>query len=280
MKPAGRTTIFQAIAAHPWASLRDGVVLSAVMAFSVLLAQQYDIFGWIKSLATPERTISPAEAVLLGCIAAGCIWCFIARRLHEAAADTVDPELVASEISILRELAMRDPLTGLPNRRVLLEALDLAMERPPLPGTAHAVFLLDLNGFKRVNDRYGHAAGDEVLRAVVGRFQRAARTDDVFARLGGDEFAVLARNVTQSDASAIGNRFIEVLSKSVRAGATTHDVGVAIGAALLPADGDTVEKILRHADVAMYRAKANEASSLVFFGSVVAADGLVRKASA
>ncbi len=280
MKSAGETTILQAIAAHPWASLRDGVVLSAVMAFSVLVALQYDVFGFIKSLASPQRSISPAEAVVLGCIAAACIWCFIARRMHEAAADTVDSELVASEMSILRELAMRDPLTGLPNRRVLLDALDRAVERPPLPGTAHAVFLLDLNGFKRVNDRYGHAAGDEVLRAVVGRFQRAARTDDVFARLGGDEFAVLARNVTKADARAIGSRFIDALSNSVRTGDTTHDIGVAIGAALLPADGETAEKILRHADVAMYRAKENEASSLVFFSSVVAEDGLVRKATA
>ena len=91
----------------------------------------------------------------------------------------------------LRELAMQDPLTSLPNRRVLLEALDLATKLPPAAGCSHANFLLDLNDFKCVNDRYGHAVGDEVLQAVVERFRRVARGNDVFARLGGDEFAVL-----------------------------------------------------------------------------------------
>jgi diguanylate cyclase (GGDEF)-like protein len=279
VKPTG-PKILQAIAGHPWSSLRDFVVLSAIMLFAVLLAQHYDIFEFIRSLAYPRRQISPAEAVMLGGIGAACVWVFISRRLHEAVSEAPGSDLLASEMRALRDLAMRDPLTGLPNRRVLLEALELAAELAPSPGRAHAVFLLDLNGFKRVNDRYGHAVGDEVLRAVVARFQHAARADDIFARLGGDEFAVLSRNVTEVDAEAIGDRFIDALRSSVRAGGATHAVGVAIGAALFPADGDTVEKILRHADVAMYRAKANEESSLVFFDAAGAEGGLSRKATA
>jgi diguanylate cyclase (GGDEF)-like protein len=280
VKPVGPKTVLAAIAEHPWSSLRDFVVLSAIMLFSVLLAQHYDIFGFIASLAYPSREISPAEAVLLGGIGAACVWTFISRRLKDAAADTLNPELIASEMQALRVLAMQDPLTHLPNRRVLLDAVDMATKIPPPPGRSHAVFLLDLNGFKRVNDRYGHAVGDEVLNAVVARFRRAARSNDLFARLGGDEFAVLSRDVDEGDARAIGERFIAALSHNVQAAGITHAIGVAIGAALFPADGQTVETIMRHADVAMYRAKSSEQSSMAFFSPDAGDDPVARQATA
>ena len=192
----------------------------------------------------------------------------------------MSPDALAREMRELRALANQDPLTSLPNRRVLLEALDLAMKLPPVAGCSHAIFLLDLNDFKCVNDRYGHAVGDEVLQAVVERFRRVARGNDVFARLGGDEFAVLSRNVDEHTARTIGNRFIDALNGGVNAGGVQHTVGVAIGAALYPRDGQSVEKVLRLADVAMYRAKAQPGSSLVFFdaadrgGTTAESDGL------
>lgn len=272
MQPAGPRALVAAIAEHPWRSARDFVVLSAVMLLCVLLAQRYDIFGFLASLAYPRREISPAEAVTLGAIGAVCVWIFISRRLQDAEDSAVSPDALASEMRLLRRLAMQDPLTRLPNRRVLLESLEAATKAAPIEGRAHAVFLLDLNGFKHVNDRYGHAVGDEVLQAVVGRFRRVARTNDVFARLGGDEFAVLSRNVDEKGARDIGERFIGSLKNDINAGGTTHCVGVAIGAALFPQDGDTVEKVLRHADVAMYRAKSEPQSALVFFSAVAAED--------
>lgn len=279
MKPAGTRALIAAIAEHPWASARDFAVLSAIMLFCVLMAQHYDIFGFLASLAYPSRQISPAEAVTLGAIGAVCVWVFISRRLEAADRDGVSPEVLASEMRVLRRLAMQDPLTSLPNRRVLLESLEAATKVAPHDGRSHAVFLLDLNGFKHVNDRYGHAVGDEVLQAVVGRFRRVARSNDVFARLGGDEFAVLSCNVDEKSAREIGARFIGSLNNEIRAGGTTHEIGVAIGAALFPKDGDTVEKVLRHADVAMYRAKSEPDSTLVFFGSIAAEDA-ARKVTA
>ena len=280
MKPVGPKTVLAAIAQHPWSSLRDFVVLSAIMLFAVLMAQHYDIFGFIASLAYPSREISPAEAVLLGGIGAICVWTFISRRLKEAATDSPSPEMLASEMHALRVLAMQDPLTSLPNRRVLLDAVDVATKVSPVPGRSHAVFLLDLNGFKAVNDRYGHAMGDEVLKAVVARFRRAARSNDILARLGGDEFAVLSRDVDEADARTIGDRFIAALRNNVKAGGMSHAIGVAVGAALFPKDGDTVEKIMRHADVAMYRAKSQAESSLVFFNPAVGIVSMEHKASA
>jgi diguanylate cyclase (GGDEF)-like protein len=277
VKQEGPTSLIAAIVENPWSSARDFILLSAIMLFCVLMAQQYDIFGFLASLAYPRRLISPAEAVLLGCIGAGCVYVFISRRQAEMRKEDLNSEVLASEMRLLRRLAMQDPLTSLPNRRVLLESLELATSGVPLEGRWHAVFLLDLNGFKHVNDRYGHAVGDEVLQAVVERFRRVARSNDIFARLGGDEFAVLSRNVDEAGAEHIGERFIGALRNDISAGGVTHSVGVAIGAALFPKDGDTVEKVLRHADVAMYRAKSEPGSSLVFFSSVAADNTAARK---
>jgi diguanylate cyclase (GGDEF)-like protein len=279
MQNHGPRALLKSVARHPWASARDFLVLTAAMVFCVLVAQAYDIFGFIHSLAHPQHEISPAESVVLGAMAVACVWIFIQRRLEDARHDLGALDL-ESEMSVLRRLASQDPLTNLPNRRVLLEALDVATNNPPRAGHAHAVFLLDLNGFKHVNDRYGHAVGDEVLKAVVGRFRRVARANDIFARLGGDEFAVLSRNVDESGARDIGERFIRSLANDIRIGSTVHSIGVAIGAALFPEDGDSVEKVLRHADVAMYRAKSEPGSSLVFFKSVAEDDSAARKATA
>jgi diguanylate cyclase (GGDEF)-like protein len=284
VKPVEPQSVMRGIVSHPWSSLRDFVVLGVSMLFAVLMAERYDIFGFIASLAEPRREISAAEAVVLGVLGAICVWVFIARRISELRADArdssvLDPSQLAFELRELRELAMQDPLTSLPNRRALLVALDQAMRRPPAEGRSHAIFLLDLNDFKRVNDQYGHAVGDEVLQAVVGRLRRAARTDDVFARLGGDEFAVLSCDVDEQAARDIGNRFIDALGSDIQAGGTAHAIGVSIGAALFPGDGDTVEKMLRYADVAMYRAKAQTQSCLVFFAAVEKEDR-ARQASA
>lgn len=278
MKLVGPKALVQIIADHPRSSLRDFTLLSGFMAFAVLMAQHYDIFAFIVALAEPKREISPAEAVLLVCLAVGCVCVFVARRIKEARNDGAQQTTLEYEMRALRALAMQDPLTSLPNRRALLLALEAAIQRPPVDGQSHAFFLLDLNGFKSVNDIYGHSVGDRVLQAVVERFRRVARSDDLFARLGGDEFAVLSCNVDRAAARAIGARFLSALHNEVRTEGCTHAVGVAIGAALFPGDGDTVEKILRHADVAMYRAKSESRSSLVFFDSSAHVPGMPVKA--
>ena len=97
---------------------------------------------------------------------------------------------------------------------MLLEALDVAMNLPPIDGRSHTRFSCSTSTASSTSTiGYGHAVGDEVLQAVVARFRRAARTNDVFARLGGDEFAVLSRNVDEEAARAIGQRFIGALAR-------------------------------------------------------------------
>jgi diguanylate cyclase (GGDEF)-like protein len=265
----GPRPLVEIIAKHPWHSLRDGVVLSVFMTFAVLIARRYDIFAFIASLADPERAISPGEAVLLAALFAGCIYVFIARRIADERCDTAYQVRLEREIGELRELAMLDPLTQLPNRRALLTALETATARPKPGCPQHAFFLLDLNDFKRVNDLHGHMAGDHVLQLVVERLQRVARPNDLLARLGGDEFAVLSYDIDRKSALRIGRRFASALSGVISSDGHAHAIGVAVGGALFPDDGVTCESILRKADLAMYRAKEETESAVVFFDPAI-----------
>jgi len=165
-----------------------------------------------------------------------------------------------------RELAYQDGLTALPNRRQYDEALKAALASPPRADAFHGVFLLDLNGFKQINDVYGHGVGDEVLVLVGQRLRSAMRDGDVVARFGGDEFAILALHLGGPEAATnVALRVIESLSTPISTGRASHCVGVGIGIALVPTDATDAETALRKADVALYRAKAERRSALRFF---------------
>ena len=258
-----RNALLRTIADHPWTSAQDFVLLVATMSVAALLALEYDLFRFAGELTVPERKITLAETIALTCLLAISLSGFILRRLHEQRQDSDRRIGVDLEMRKLRDLALLDPLTGLPNRRAVLARLDEVEGQTD--GRKHVFFLLDLNGFKRVNDLHGHAVGDRVLQVVVERFKRVARPSDVLGRLGGDEFAVLSYDVDKSAAAGIGQRFLSTLEKEIWAEGSCHDVGVSVGAAIIPDDGSSAQEILRNADLAMYRAKDKERSSLVFF---------------
>lgn len=149
----------------------------------------------------------------------------------------------------LHRLAHVDSLTGLPNRRALDRALERAGERDA------CLLLLDLNGFKAVNDSYGHPAGDALLVALAERLQRAVRSDDVVARLGGDEFAVLPADGAQGDSSRLVRHLEDVIAQPVRLpDGHVVQVSASIGVARSRA-GTSATTLLREADAAMYVAK-------------------------
>ncbi|MDQ1585758.1 MAG: hypothetical protein QOH80_1123 [Actinomycetota bacterium] len=153
-------------------------------------------------------------------------------------------------------LARHDSLTGLPNRTLFLDRVEHAVARSRRQGTSIAVLFLDLDGFKAVNDRFGHAAGDDLLNTVAQRLVSCVREADSVARLGGDEFAVLLEDVGRpEDVEELAGRILAALrSEIVIAG---HDVvvGTSIGVAIAAPDDDA-SGLLRDADMAMYRAKA------------------------
>ena len=176
------------------------------------------------------------------------------RLLAQRVAERTE-ELAAANAR-LRDLALRDPLTALANRAALYAHLGEALRRAATRGEPLHLLMIDLDGFKAVNDRHGHAVGDRVLVEVAARLRAAARTQDLVARLGGDEFVVVAEGLAEpGEAQRIAQAALVALS-SPMAAATDASIGASIGiAASVPAELDT-EVLLRRADAAMYAAKA------------------------
>lgn len=148
-------------------------------------------------------------------------------------------------------LAQHDTLTDLVNRTAFGLRLEEALGR----GMGAALLYLDLDQFKAVNDSYGHALGDTVLRTAANRLRGAIRERDLAARLGGDEFAVLLPSNDRIEATAVAERIIDRLSRPYRFDGVALEIGVSIGIALAPDDGDGQEQLHRNADLALYRAK-------------------------
>ncbi len=153
--------------------------------------------------------------------------------------------------------ANHDPLTGLPNRRLLDDRLVQAIERSKRNSTALAICFLDLDGFKLINDSMGHDAGDAVLCTVADRMSAVLRGADTVARIGGDEFVLLLSDLTRQDeVELLIERVRKDVSKPIDIGGDQIRVGASIGATLYPGDAGTADELIKHADLALYKAKA------------------------
>jgi diguanylate cyclase len=157
-------------------------------------------------------------------------------------------------------LALTDDLTGLGNRRFLIERLDAAIAR----GNSFALLLIDLDGFKELNDTLGHHAGDDVLRQIGPRLARSVRGYDALARLGGDEFALVLEPGEEAAATAAGSRVRTALDRSFEVESISVHVDASVGIALFPVHGGTSNGLLRRADVAMYEAKRRRTGHEVY----------------
>ncbi|HLL18759.1 MAG TPA: diguanylate cyclase, partial [Rubrivivax sp.] len=164
----------------------------------------------------------------------------------------------------LQQLAFRDALTGLPNRLLFDEHVAGAVERSARSNQPLAVLFIDLDGFKPVNDSFGHARGDEVLREMAKRLQQLTRSSDTVARVGGDEFVLLLEEMDGPGAAATAQRIIDTCSAPVAGGGHELRLSCSIGIAIFPTDGPR-DQLLAHADAAMYAAKRIGGSSYAFF---------------
>lgn len=153
-------------------------------------------------------------------------------------------------------LAYHDPLTGLPNRRLLDDRLKQALYVAQRRERRLGVMLIDLDGFKRVNDSLGHRAGDGVLREVAQRLAGCVRKADTLARQGGDEFALVLSDVQdEADCSVVAEKILRALEKDFHVDGESFSIGASMGISLFPADAGDGDALLRNADAAMYRAK-------------------------
>lgn len=166
----------------------------------------------------------------------------------------------------LQRQAITDSLTGLRNRHGFLQALQSALARARRNGKVLSVLYMDLDGFKRINDAFGHQAGDAVLRAVSDRLRHVLRPYDTLARLGGDEFTVVLDSLEAAEDSAlIADKILEVLQPPHEVNGLKLTVGASIGIATWPDCGDSVEQLVQAADTAMYRAKSEGRNQHRFF---------------
>jgi diguanylate cyclase (GGDEF)-like protein/PAS domain S-box-containing protein len=188
-------------------------------------------------LITPDRTLTDEEMTILRAVAN--ILATAIERLRDE--------------DRMRHDALHDPLTGLANRTLLYDRLGHALAHAERDPGDTGVLFVDLDNFKRVNDVYGHGAGDELLAALGGRLEGAVRPADTVARFGGDEFVVVCEHTDRAGALALADRLESAIAVPVAVAGVEHTLSASIGIAL--GQGDA-EELIREADAAVYRAKA------------------------
>lgn len=163
----------------------------------------------------------------------------------------------------IRQLANHDPLTGLPSLRLLKERVGQAIARAERDGAPFAVLFVDLDGFKQVNDRLGHDAGDRVLKQVASQMLACLRKTDTVARVGGDEFVVVLERIGEDMARRIGERIVELVGEPRRLEEGIARVGASVGIAFYPRHGRSLDALLKASDAAMYRVKKTTKGAVV-----------------
>jgi diguanylate cyclase (GGDEF)-like protein len=195
------------------------------------------VLGVVGGAAPAQLEADPVYmSMFLVCLALTGLLCVWQSRLADRQRDE------------LSELSRTDPLTGCLNRRGFSERLEAELQRAEREGGRVALIQLDLNGFKAVNDRFGHAAGDDLLRWVAATLRSLLRSSDATGRLGGDEFALMLPGVPAAEARVIADRTVAALAERI---------GAAAGVACHPPDGPDGDALHRHADADLYAVKAH-----------------------
>jgi diguanylate cyclase (GGDEF)-like protein len=168
----------------------------------------------------------------------------------------------------LHHLAHHDTLTALPNRLLLIDVLNQALDRCRSAGESFALHFIDLDRFKNINDGFGHDHGDRLLKEVADRLVGTIRVGDIVARLGGDEFAIIQSGVSApEDALLCADRIIAAINRPVQIERHWVIVGASVGITMAPRDGDAAEDLLKNADLAVYRAKQEGRGCARFFAA-------------
>lgn len=203
------------------------------------------------------RELLPIMLIAVAILAALGLWLFrrTSRLTHEVLASQARAE----------HLALHDPLTGLANRALLSNRADLALEQQRRGGGLVAVYVMDLDRFKQVNDTLGHAAGDALIRIAAQRLLQVSRTVDTAARLGGDEFALVAGVSSLEAASGLAERIVQALSGVVDVPGGKAGLSASLGFTLVSDAGIDSAEALRQADLALYRSKADGRGRFVVF---------------
>ena len=250
-----------------WRAIAEGkpALVADAAGAALLPAGAVGILGLKSYIAIPMRSAhGPVGMILCGDSSGPREWTVedrsLAEQLSRVGTLIVDSagmrQTAQAHVAQLSHQAFHDSLTGLPNRSYLLERAELAVQQAGATGDRAALMLLDLNGFKQVNDTDGHHAGDALLQQVAKRLLGAVRDHDVVSRLGGDEFAILlGRDPDEQVAGAVGDRIVARLREPFTIDGHEVRIGGSVGIALYPDDADDYDALMRGADAAMYEAK-------------------------
>jgi diguanylate cyclase (GGDEF)-like protein len=245
------------------ASFQDMVIWLASVGAVILFAYEYSFFEHSDAMTAHEKRVTTGEFfVVSGVFIVGLIIYAFRRSQQEKRemALRLAAELAANRA---RDEALHDPLTNMPNRRALSEAVSAALSQPDPAHRSHALVMFDLNGFKSVNDHYGHPVGDRVLQEIAGRLEAAAGPAKMSARIGGDEFAIFCPSVRQAaDVEQFIRSTVKTIEAPIIVDGIEHRVGAGAGIALYPRDARTEQDLFRRADEALYRAKAEPRSAV------------------
>jgi diguanylate cyclase (GGDEF)-like protein len=187
-------------------------------------------------------------------------------RINEYHGIVRDVTALKKAQELIKFMAFHDPLTGLPNRALCNDRLEMAIARARRGVKQIAVMMLDLDKFKSINDRYGHEAGDILLKSVAARLQGILRKSDTVARMGGDEFIIIVQELdNNSDIAVVAQKILSIFHAPFQCNEFALQSSTSIGIAMYPGDGDDGESLMRCADMAMYNAKANGGNSFCIY---------------
>lgn len=231
-------------------SLGRGLVAASFLLFGATQVHlAYGTFFQLDSISTQAYTLFASffDAFLIFCMGLGVVIWLLEEEHNKVSTN-------AHEIA---QLAFNDPLTQLPNRKLLLDHLSLNILQARREKEKLAVFFIDLDRFKVINDSLGHSAGDKVLQAVATRVKCVMREADSVGRMGGDEFVIVAPQINGVEGAVhIAQKVRDAIREPITVDGRELFVSGSMGVAMYPNDGDNAETLLKNADTAMYRAKA------------------------
>jgi diguanylate cyclase (GGDEF)-like protein len=241
---------------------RDAIVIAIFCVIMFFVEYAYDLAPRLFQFAIDYREWEIDNLIFVTFVASIAMVIFSYRRVRELAFEMNARRGAELEA---QKLARHDALTGLPNRRFFLEMLgDVLLTTNS--DSRSAVLMLDLDGFKSVNDAFGHTIGDQTLIEFAKRVSATMRAGAVLIRIGGDEFAVIVPNIKSlDDPTALARRIVAAVAEPFLIGEMSTSIGVGVGIAIAPSDGIDPEVLVQRADRALYRAKAEGRSCIHFF---------------
>ena len=246
--------------------VRDGMIISVLIVLCFAAAHFFGLPAKWFQFAIENQNWEVDDLIFMFFVASFAFAVYSFRRMQDLVLEIKARKRAEFDA---RRLARHDPLTGLPNRRFFVESLRQVL-RETTAASRSAILMMDLDGFKLINDAYGHAVGDLVLADFARRISATMRAGAIFSRVGGDEFAVIVPSIgSLGDPARLARRIVACVAEPFVVGSIQARLGVGIGIAVAPEDGMELEVLVQHADRALYRAKAEGRNGIRFFETVM-----------